>query len=374
MPESQTPAANKQARLTSKQERHAQTLWYLKMLGFVIITVCVLSLPSQYAVERPGPVVNTLGEVTVDGESTPVLEISGAKQHPPEGTLNLLTVNVQGAPDSRVPWVGLLWPLLDPAQAIVPLNNLYPSGQTSDERKQVNQAQMTSSQDDATAAALRAQGYDVPGTVTVGYVGDGLPAAGILEPNDEILAVDDNQIDGLGSLRAAINAANGKPVQVTFLREGETQPRTQMIVPEELSPGEWMIGVSVSTTFEFPVTVNFVLEDIGGPSAGMIFSLAIIDELSPGELTQGNIVSGTGTIDDTGAVGGIGGLQQKMYAAADAETDLFIMPKANCGDVPKKIPGDMTVAVVDSLEQAQSAIETFNSGEPVVGTEACEVS
>ena len=113
------------------------------------------------------------------------------------------------------------------------------------------------------------------------------------------------------------------------------------------------------------------LEDIGGPSAGMAFSLAMYDRLTPGEMLDGMTVSGTGTMADTGEVGPIGGLEQKMWAAARAESDLFLMPLGNCADVPERIPDGLRVAPVATLTEAIDAIETAASGDTPAGLERC---
>lgn len=236
-----------------------------------LILVCIISLPSPYAVERPGPVVNTLGEVTIDDEQQPVLDISGAEQFRAKGTLNLLTVNVQGSPDSRVAWVGLIWPLISPSHDIVPLTDIYPDGESSEDRKAYNEAQMVSSQDVATAAALRELDYQVPGKVTVGQVGEDAPATGVLEPKDEIVRVNGAEINGLGTLREAIQAAQGEALEITFIRDEGAGEQNETITPTQLATGEWVLGVTVGTEYDFPVEVDIVLDQIGGPSAGMIF-------------------------------------------------------------------------------------------------------
>ncbi|MGO1435764.1 MAG: YlbL family protein [Canibacter sp.] len=372
MPEFQTPTANSSKTVGAGARPSKRQRPLLKIVLAALILVCIISLPSPYAVERPGPVVNTLGEVTIDDEQQPVLDISGAEQFRAKGTLNLLTVNVQGSPDSRVAWVGLIWPLISPSHDIVPLTDIYPDGESSEDRKAYNEAQMVSSQDVATAAALRELDYQVPGKVTVGQVGEDAPATGVLEPKDEIVRVNGAEINGLGTLREAIQAAQGEALEITFIRDEGAGEQNETITPTQLATGEWVLGVTVGTEYDFPVEVDIVLDQIGGPSAGMIFSLSIIDELTPGELTRGHVISGTGTIDDAGHVGGIGGLTQKMYAAARADTELFLMPQENCGTEPKSIPGDMTVAVVDTLDDAQSAIQKFADDEPVPGLEICD--
>ena len=133
-----------------------------------------------------------------------------------------------------------------------------------------------------------------------------------------------------------------------------------------------LLGVLVTTEFEFPFDVELELDRIGGPSGGLILALAVYDELTPGGLTGGLSVSGTGTIDESGAVGPIGGLPQKLWGASIAGTDLMLMPLANCPDLPARLPADLAIAPVETLDEAIEAIETAVDGGSPEGIERCE--
>ena len=358
-----------------RRRLHAGRLPGVRLLVFALLLVLAFTIPSPFLIERPGPVLNTLGEVEVDESSQPIISISGAEHYDTVGTLNLLTVSVQGSPEQRVTWPQLIEPLLSPSQTIVPLKLYYPEGVTGAEHEEMIAEEMVSSQDTAVAAALDHLDLDVPRTLTVAAVNPELPSGKVLRDGDRIVAVDGVTPKNLSELHALVDHGGG-PVEVTVAREdnGSETLVTETVATVETEEGTRRMGVGIDIEYEFPVTVDFVVDDIGGPSAGMIFALAIVDELTPGDLTHGTIISGTGTISDDGTVGAIGGLVQKMWAAADAGTELFLMPSENCADMPSSIPGEMTVAVVDTLDGALGAIDSFAAGEDLPGPEVCAAS
>ena len=104
---------------------------------------------------------------------------------------------------------------------------------------------------------------------------------------------------------------------------------------------------------------------VGGPSAGTMFAIGIIDKLTPGALTEGKVIAGTGTISPDGKVGEIGGIQQKLIGARNAGAVLFLAPQSNCQDVIDHIPDGLTVASIATLSEAMTAINAFNTGAKV---------
>lgn len=127
----------------------------------------------------------------------------------------------------------------------------------------------------------------------------------------------------------------------------------------------------LSRGFEFPVKVNFALDGIGGPSAGMIFALAIYDEMTPGDLTGGKKIAGTGTIDEQGTVGPIGGIRQKMIGSRSDGAEYFLAPGSNCEDVTGHIPEGLQVVRVDSLTEAIEAVEQIAQQSSIEGLATC---
>ncbi|UOQ55811.1 PDZ domain-containing protein [Leucobacter allii] len=345
------------------------------LLGVAIAACLVLLaalIPSPYAIERPGPVVDTLGDVEIDGERVPVITVEDRETYATSGVLNLLTVSILGSPEDPQSWLSLLPALLDPAQRIAPVTEFYPEGVTVEQREAATTVQMDSSQAQAAAAAFGALGEEVGTELAVGAVAEGSPADGVLEVGDVIVSVDGAAVPDFAALRERIVAAGaGQAVRLGIERHGE--PRELPLVPETPEgEAEPIIGASIATVYALPAEVDISLSQIGGPSAGMIFAIGIVDELTPGELLQGLTVSGTGTIAGTGEIGAIGGLEQKMWAASGAGSDLFLMPLANCADVPDRTPSGLRIAPVADLDEALAAIGTVADGAEPAGLERCD--
>jgi PDZ domain-containing protein len=329
--------------------------------ALVVALVALLAmsfLPSPYVIERPGPVYNTLGEVTdADGAEVPLISISGAETYPTSGSLDLLTVQVVGSPERRLSWldVGLAW--FDPTKAVVPIESIYPTGQTTEQRSAENATLMVDSQQDATAAALQHLGYDVDPQLEISKVSAGGAAEGALEAGDIVLAADDQSVTRLTDLRRIINAGDGAPV--SFLVDRDGAETTVEVTPTEGEGGVWQVGISLLTAYDFPFDVDIELNNVGGPSAGMMFALGMIDTLTPGELNGGAQVAGTGTIVADGTVGPIGGIRQKLWGAVDAGADYFLAPETNCDEVVGHVPPGLQVFSVSTLDDAVTALETI---------------
>ena len=354
----------------ARERRRVRILLGIAILACVTLLAAVI--PSPFAIERPGPVVDTLGEVSIEDETMPVISVADVDTFPTTGELNLLTVSIAGSPEHPVSWLSLLPALVDPSQRIAPRSEFFPEGVTGKDREAANTVMMDSSQMQSAAAAFRELGETVPVELRVAGVSDDGPAEGILRADDIILEIDGAPVADFTALRSAVVAAGADvPVSVRIARDGAEQ---DVSVTPRLPEGgtEPMLGAVISSTYELPADVDISLSEIGGPSAGMIFSIGIYDLLTPGGLLDGLTVSGTGTITDEGEVGAIGGLTQKMWAASRAGSDLFVMPVANCVDLPSRIPSGLTVAPVETLAEAISAIETATAGETPVGVERCD--
>ncbi|MDN8548594.1 PDZ domain-containing protein [Microbacterium sp. NM3R9] len=346
-------------------------LWAVS-LSLVALLVLTL-LPTSFVIQRPGPVYDTLGTVTTgDGEERPLISVAGAETFPTSGSLDLLTVEVLGNRERTPSWFELAAAWFDPARAIVPIDEIFPEGVTTEQRNDENAALMVDSQKEATAAALRELDYDIESLVRVFQVAEDSPATGVLEQNDVIRSVDDQPVTTTRSLRDAINAGDGAPVALGVERDGEL--RTVEVTPTEATvEGEkrWVIGVTITPDYAFPIEVTLQLDNVGGPSAGMMFALGIIDTLTPGELTGGEQFAGTGTIDAEGAVGPIGGIRQKLFGAKSAGAEWFLAPERNCGEVVGHIPDGLRVFSVADLDDALSVIETVSAGGDIDALPTC---
>lgn len=346
-------------------------LWAVS-LSLVALLVLTL-VPTSFVIQRPGPVYDTLGSVTTgDGDERPLISVSGAETYPTSGSLDLLTVEVLGNRERTPSWFELAGAWFDPSRAVVPIDDIFPDGVTTEQRNDENAALMVDSQKEATAAALTELGYEVESLVRVFQLTDDSPAQGILEQNDIIRAVDGQAVTTTAALRDAIGAGDGAPVSLTVERDGETLE--QQVTPAEVTiDGEtrWAIGVTIAQDFDFPIEVTLQLDNVGGPSAGMMFALGIIDTLTPGELTAGERFAGTGTIDAVGTVGPIGGIRQKLYGAEEAGADWFLAPERNCNEVVGHVPDGLRVFSVADLDDALTVIETVTSGGDLDALPAC---
>ncbi|WAB80662.1 PDZ domain-containing protein [Microcella daejeonensis] len=353
------------------RRRGGRAGWLL--LGVTVFGLVALALlPSPYVIERPGPVFDTLGTVAVDGEDVPLITIPTEPTYDTEGSLSLLTVTVAGNPERLPSWfeVGAAW--LDPQQSVVPADSVFPAGVSTEDRREQSRVEMENSQQEAVAAALRTLGEPYESTLYVVETTEGGPAEGLLEADDRIISVNGEELRDVTALRAAI-AANGtsEPAVIGIEREGRSE--TIEIVPE-FSEGENrvpVVGILVAGEYEFPFEVEIELENVGGPSAGMMFALGIIDKLTPDSLAGGAEVAGTGTIAADGAVGPIGGIVQKMYGALDAGAEIFLAPRGNCDEVVGAIPDGLDVIAVSTLDEAVLALQSVADGDDPADLPRC---
>ncbi|MEO8528495.1 MAG: S16 family serine protease [Pseudolysinimonas sp.] len=349
--------------------RPAPTPWTV-YLGFVLLVLAVVGIvvfatsPAPYVIERPGPVFNTLGQVeNSHGDEVELIDIPHETTYPTSGTLDMLTVYLDGSPQTPISWIDVALAWFNPSRSIVALDAVFPPGQTDDEANQESAQQMDSSQQDAVAAALTELGIPYTSTLAVAEVITGTPADGVLQAGDELLSAGGIRLDNVEQLRAKLAASGvGVPIELGIRRAGVEQ--TVTLSPEP-SPqdGSATIGIYPGATYEFPIDVNIQLNNVGGPSAGTMFALGIYDKLTPGELAGGEKIAGTGTIDGSGTVGAIGGIVQKMYGARDDGADWFLAPESNCSEVVGHIPDGIRVFSISTLDEAIKSVEAIANGD-----------
>lgn len=318
-----------------------------------------LTLPVPYVIISPGPVFNTLGEY----RGNPVIDITGTTTYPTTGELDMTTVRERGGPYGPLTAVEAVAAYLRNQSAVLPRELLFPEDESSQQSKDRSAADFDTAQTNAVAAALGELGIEVsesPLVVTV--ITDG-PSEGTLEPDDVILTVAGQPVNTSQAAVEAIRAQPvGAPIGLTVERDDSTVEVVVVSEPNATDPTVSYIGVSLQPSFAAPFDIEFALDGVGGPSAGLIFSLAIIDQLTPDQLTAGQQVAGTGTITPTGEVGAIGGIKQKMIAAKESGAVLFLAPEANCEQVMGNEPEGLTVASVATLDEALTALAEFQAG------------
>ena len=332
--------------------------------GVVLAAVAAVILPVPYVVLSPGPSLNTLGKGPA-GRS--LIQITGHPTYPAIGHLNLVTVSFQGGPSDSINVFAALRAWLTPHEAVVPQEELFVPGQTQQQVVRQDTQQMASSQQTATAAALCVLGIGFTTVDTVAVVGKGFPADGVLRRGDVITAVDGKRVTCKANAASLIrHRPPGAPVTLTVARTvGGHRVIRQFHLKTAAAAGRPVVGVKVSESYVFPFSVKIRVGDIGGPSAGLMFALGIVDMLTPGNLTGGRFVAGTGEISANGTVSPIGGIQQKMVGARQAGATVFLSPAANCRDTAGAVPPGMRVVKVSTLGGAVSALKALAAGRSV---------
>jgi len=325
-------------------------------LGAVFLGIVVAALMGlvhvPYAVLKPGPVTNTLGN---GPEGKPLITFEGKGTYPTTGALDFTTVAVLGGPNNPVNVWDWVTGHLDKASAVVPEEELFPKGVTSTQVDHTNAAEMADSEQEAIAVALRGLGQKVPEVVTISDLTKGSPASGVLRAGDVVVSIDGKTVTTADAVRAAIRAHKpGERVVFAVRRGGKEKVLTLTTADSE---GRTVVGVFLRAGFDFPIKVSINAGGVGGPSAGMMFSLAVYDKLTPGALTGGVNIAGTGTIDSAGTVGPIGGIQQKLVGARRGGATWFLAPAENCNEVVGHIPDGLQVLKVATFTQARQAVE-----------------
>ena len=272
----------------------------------------------------------------------------------------MVTVSYQGCAGNRFNIFTALMAWLNPHQAVVPESEICPAGQTQKQTQEQDTQQMTSSQESATAAALTELDIPYSTEVTVVQAEKGFPAYGVLEAGDVITAVDGTPVTSQADLTKLIYAhPAGSTLTVTITRNGQSM---NVQVGTKQQSGHPVMGVAVEEQYKFPFTVKISVGDIGGPSAGMMFALGIIDKLTNDNLTGGKFIAGTGEITASGQVLPIGGIEQKMVGARNAGATIFLTPASNCADTKGAVPAGLRLVKVSTLNQAVTDLEALQTG------------
>ncbi len=332
----------------------------------VVLLVAASCAPLPYATYKPGPTVDVLGEDSDGGER---IQISGQRTYPDDGELRLTTVFVSGI-DAEIGMGDALKAWVSGDRAVYPYDAVHPDGETREESEREGAVQMITSQDEAVAAALRELDYDLETTPQVSYVDPELPAQGRLEVRDTFVEVDGEKVSSVKDvLRALRGAEPGTEIEIEVRRHG--QERTVRVAPAEVD-GRPQIGILLGTGYEFPFEVEINISDeIGGPSAGLMFALSVYDTLTPDSLSGGRVIAGTGTISAEGEIGPIGGIQQKIAGARDDGAELFLVPSRNCDDAEGAENGDMRLVQVAELADATEVLRAF-AEDPEADLPSCQ--
>lgn len=354
-----------------------RTATLLTSVLLLVGTLCVgVLVRVPYSELSPGPTVNTLGRH--DGQ--PVLSVHGRRTYDTSGHLNMTTVRVTGV-DYEMNLVEAVYGWLADDASVVPYETMYPDDVTADEVEEQNAEEFTASQESAKVAALRELGYDIPTQTIVASVTSDAPADGRLHAGDAIVAVDGAAISAPDEVAEAVTEHEpGEDVVFTVVpakraeaaREAgeeltaDSEHARKVTVPTMAAPddGRALVGIEAGVTHVFPFEIDIKLADVGGPSAGLMFALGLLDRLTPEDLTGGEFVAGTGTINDDGEVGPIGGVSMKTIAAREAGAEFFLTPEENCATAAENPPDGLTLVRVSSLDDALAALADIREGHP----------
>jgi PDZ domain-containing protein len=316
--------------------RRARRLWLpLLPLGALILVLAVV--PTPYFLLTPGPAEDVL----------PLIDVKGHPTYQPEGRLLLTAVGFRRANTYEVGLAKIL-----PHHELHPERDFEAPGQTDEQQQQVALSQMDQSKIDAAVVALtRFAGYPKKhgSGVLVESVGDGLPASGHLFAGDLITKVDGVPIESDAQLRKAIvDAGAGHPLTFTVQAGGTT--RTETVAPARVKGFDHpIVGISTVPNFPFPLTISS--GDIGGPSAGLMWALGISDVITPGDLTGGRVIAGTGAIAVDGTVLPIGGVREKVVTAKSHGAKVFIVPVEDAPDA-RAVADGITLVPVHTYAEA----------------------
>nr|WP_296774577.1 PDZ domain-containing protein [Rhodococcus sp. (in: high G+C Gram-positive bacteria)] len=324
------------------------------LVPVVVLGVAGSVITVPFAALGPGPTYNTLG----DADGAPVVQIDGADVDPTTGHLNMTTVAVRD--QLNIFEAFGFW--VSGRQGLVPREEVYPADKTKEEVQQSNQADFEQSEDSAELAALHHLG--LPVVLVVGAVAPDGPAAGLLAEGERLVSVAGQPVETVSGVRDTVSArAPGDTVDIVVDKEGVSRTESVVLGARPDDPESGYLGVTPAEQPDVPFTVTFNLADVGGPSAGLMFSLAVVDKLSPGELSNGDFVAGTGTIDSTGAVGPIGGIPYKLIAAREAGATTFLVPARNCDEAMQNAPDGLRLVKVDTLDGAIDSLESLGRGQ-----------
>jgi len=327
-----------------------------------------LSSPAPYVVQKPGHAAD-VGPM-----------VAARNPDVREGSVIMLTTVRQQYPN----WATYIAARFHPEWDVYRQHDIFQEGETQSEYVARQRYVMKNSHSNAMQAAYRA--LDIPyeilpaGVIVTGTVA-GMPAEKVLRAGDRIVEVDGRPVSAGDELAEYVRGMEaGKTVRIAFERGGERQDAEVEIgdfgnlpaepsAPPRSGPG---LGVLMMTLLEVKALdperqVEISVDEIGGPSAGLIFALEVVDQLTPGDLTRGYRIAGTGTIDAEGRVGPVGGVRHKVVAAAQEQADLFFVPKANEEEARTKaeqIGAGMTVVAVGTLQDALEVLERLPAKTP----------
>jgi len=323
------------------------------MLPIVVFGVLMAAVPVPYVALGPGPTFDTLG----DFEGKPVVAIEGTAIQPTSGHLNMTTVSQR---DGLTLGQALAFWASGNDQ-LVPRDLVFPPEKSRDDIQKSQDADFARSEDNAEYAALNYLKF--PRAVTVEKVTDPGPSVGKLQTGDALDAVNGTKTPTIESFTSLLKATKpGQEIVIDYRRRNSPPGTAKITLGRNDDRDYGYLGVAVQDAPWAPFSVDFNLANIGGPSAGLMFSLAVVDKLTTGDLNGAKFVAGTGTIGPDGTVGPIGGISHKMSSAQEAGATVFLVPADNCDEARTATGNSMELLKAETLTQTIDALHTLTSG------------
>lgn len=355
---------------TRPRSRWSLSRWVLSFALIVLGGYFLFLYSYPMVINYPGPTFDVLGK---DDKQTPLIEVKGAKTYPDNnGELRMTTVSSLGGPGSMVSGWDLIVAAFSPNTTILPEEMVYPRNVSSKDIKKLGVQQMDQSQLSAEAVALESLGYDVNITWSVAEIAKDSPAAGILHKKDVVQTIarpgqTPLNVHTVEDLRKFLDTVpSGDTVELGIIRNGEAQTVSMKTAPVRKANGKIgkgsQLSIYLASDVDVPLDITFHLQDVGGPSAGTMFALGIVEQLTPEHLTGKSVIAGTGTIDLAGKVGPISGIEQKMAGAKADGAKFFLAPAQNCNEVVGNIPKGLTVAKIGTFSEALDVVQKIRDG------------
>jgi PDZ domain-containing protein len=330
---------------------------FVSALLFVSLALLLVVVPVPFVSWSPGGSRDTLG--TIDNQ--PIISVRGIDTFPTSGRLDMTILSTTPA-DARLSLPQALLAYWLRARDALPRDVIYDPGKSVEQVSTEDAEMMETAQDDAVVAALRAHGDRVDEWPAVYSVTVGGPAHRKLLPGDLIVSVGPTETETEKEVRSAIQRVEvGETVVFTVIRDKEKR-RVKVVTAESTTQSDApVVGITLGTGYDYQPEISFDLgRQIGGPSAGLVFALAIYDKITEGSLLAGRHVAATGTITPDGQVGRIGAIQQKVAGAEKAGATDFLVPAPNCADLAG-LRTDVNLIRVDTLRDAITALEILNT-------------
>ena len=329
---------------------------FVSAFVFVGLAILLVVIPVPFVSWSPGGTRDTLGNVG----NEPIIKVQGIETYPTSGQLDMTIVSITPA-DARLSLPQALLSYWLPNRDTLPRDAVYAPGKSAEQVENEDADLMETAQDDAVVAALRADGQPVTEMPAVYSVTVGGPAHKQLLPGDLVVSVDGVPTADADDVRELIRKHKvGEKVTFVVIRD---KAETTITVTAAESPTQSdvaVVGITLGKGFKYAPDISFDFgQRIGGPSAGLVFALAIYDKITPGPLLEGKHVAGTGSITPEGDVGPIGGIQEKVAGAEKAGATAFLVPSPNCQDLAG-LNTDLTLIKISTLEDAIAAIGILN--------------